>query len=236
MSTPSLPLHISRIVIAKPDRLYADVLGDMCRELFSEAEIILCHTGQDALAHLQAKKVDLLLLSLNFDDTDGAELLLTVSRQQMVGHMLVFVEQRFEPILTALRTARVNAIIDVCTESLDTVKTALKGISDDRIYISPSLEAEILGDYEGPTAHTLTEAESRVLQIIGTGCDNQEAALHLGLQESTVQTHRRNIMGKLNIPTSAKLVNAAVKLGFVRIATAGIVSPTRLDRVSEEQV
>lgn len=219
------PYHLMRqIVIARPDLAFADTLSEFCHQVFDQAEITICTTGQSALNLIDSTRIDLLLLSLNFVDIDATELLLKSSQHDHIKKRMVFVDQRFKPILAALRTARVNAIIDTQTESLSAVKKSLQNIDNQEIYISPSLEGNLLNDHPDALDKELTAGETRVLQVIGYGYDNSEAAQILNLMESTVQTHRRNIMKKLNISTSAKLVREAICLGYVRISEEEILA------------
>lgn len=225
LDSPEIFPHIKRIVIANPERTYGDMLQSICKRSFPQAEILRSHRGKDLVSDPKFTKVDLLILSLNFDDSDGAELLLKVSQSQSIRNTLILVGQRFATVLSALRKARVNAIIDTYTEPLATVQYALRIINQGHLYISASLKPCLMEHGDSSEIETLSSAEIRVLQVIGTGCDNQEGSKVLGLQESTVQTHRRNIMRKLEISTSAKLVLEAARLGFVHITSSGITSP-----------
>jgi len=214
---------MKRIVIARPDLPFADALSQICTQVFDRPEITVCTTGQTTLSKIDSSHIDLLLLSLNFADIDGTELLQNSSQHAHTKQLLTFVDHRFKPILAALRTTRVNAIIDTQTESLHSVMNVLLNIDNKDVYISPALEDNLLNTPLESLDNELTTGETRVLQVIGTGCDNAEAATILELKESTVQTHRRNIMRKLNIPTSAKLVREAIHLGYARVAEEGIL-------------
>jgi DNA-binding NarL/FixJ family response regulator len=75
----------------------------------------------------------------------------------------------------------------------------------------------------GVIAPRLTPAELQVFCVIGDGSDDREAAARLGLSKATVTTHRRNIMRKLGVSSSAKLVREAVRLGVVRIGPDGAI-------------
>ena len=78
----------------------------------------------------------------------------------------------------------------------------------------------------GLLGQRLTPAELQVFCVIGDGSTDHEAAARLGVSEATVQTHRRNLMRKLDVVTSAKLVREAVRLGVVRIEADGqIIRP-----------
>lgn len=64
---------------------------------------------------------------------------------------------------------------------------------------------------------TLTEREIEVLKTVGEGASAKEAADQLGISETTVNTHRRNIMSKLNLPSATHLVRYAIKHGYVEL-------------------
>ena len=86
------------------------------------------------------------------------------------------------------------------------------------MYVSPALHAYLLNRGPGQQTHPdLTPGELRVLRVIGTGENNAEAAAVLGLSEATVQTHRRNIMRKLKVTTSTKMVQESLRLGLAYI-------------------
>lgn len=208
-----------QVVVAKQDRTYAEALGWICAQVFPTAEVRTFGEGTEMLAALQASPVDFLLLGLTFRDADGMDLLLQISQHRLAKYLLVVAEIRDELLIPALQTARVNAILDTGSETLDAVREALHEVSAGKVYVSPALHPLLIDRGPAqPSRPMLTPAELRVLRVIGLGNDNQEAAAILELSEATVQTHRRNIMHKLKVPSSAKLVREAVRLGFVRIA------------------
>jgi two-component system nitrate/nitrite response regulator NarP len=154
------------------------------------------------------------------------ELLQQVRDRRLAAHVLVAAGRRDESLLPALHTARVDAIIHTVEEPVSALKHARLLADQGQVYVSPSLRSLLVEPH--PAQHLrqdLTSAELRVLRVIGTGSDNQEAAKELTLSEATVQTHRRNIMRKLKVSTSAKLVREAVRLGIVHITIAGSALP-----------
>ncbi|MFI5356187.1 MAG: LuxR C-terminal-related transcriptional regulator [Opitutales bacterium] len=211
-----------RVVIAKHDRMFAEALGDICLQVFPQASVQILGTGGEVLASLQAQPADVLLIGLRFPDMDGIELLQRICQLRLATHILVVSGILDEPLLPILHTARVDAIIDSQTEPVSVVKTALQMATAGQVYVSPSLRASLVERHPiHQMLQELTVSELRVLRVIGNGSDNQEAAQLLHLSESTVQTHRRNIMQKFKVSTSAKLVREAVRLGVVQINSAG---------------
>jgi DNA-binding NarL/FixJ family response regulator len=67
-----------------------------------------------------------------------------------------------------------------------------------------------------PTAQKLTDRETEVLQYIAQGYTNRQIANTLNLSFRTVNTHRANIMQKLDIHDTAGLVRHAITLGLVK--------------------
>lgn len=207
----------TRIVVAKADLIYAESLVSICSRVFPDAEIQLFTQGTDALSMLLETRVDYILLGLSFIDQDGIELLQQVSQQRLAHNVIVVAEQQDKPLLPSLHTMRVDAIIDTYTESINGVRHALRLVSKGQVYVSPALRSYLVERHSSQTLRQLlTPGELRVLRVIGDGSDNHEAAIRLGLSESTVQTHRRSIMQKFKVSSSAKLVYEALRLGFVR--------------------
>jgi two-component system nitrate/nitrite response regulator NarL len=216
---PPVSDPMSRVLIAEPNRIYAEALSRICAEVFPLARLEVRCRGQETLAALRQDPAGMLLLSLGFEDIDGVHLLNQIGAERLAGHILVISARWEEHLLLALRTARFDGAVDTASESIAAVQLALHRIIRGEAYISTTLRRYLLDDLpDGPAARELTPAELRVLRVIGDGSDNQEAADQLGLSTATVQTHRRNIMRKLRVSTSAKLVREAVRLGIVRIA------------------
>lgn len=227
-----LPLtNGSRIVVAKWDGLYAEALRAACAQAFPEAAVTVCRRADETLRALRAQPADLVLTGLTFVDLDGVDVLEHIARERLATRVLVVSGRKDERSMQALRTVRFDSFFDPFAESLETLADALRQVAEGRGYISPSLRRQLTGRPTEMLGQRLTPGQLQVLCVIGDGSDNAEAAERLGLSESTVQTHRRNIMRKLGVPTSAKLVREAVRLGVVRITPAGKVVRPGFERM-----
>jgi two-component system NarL family response regulator len=220
-----LPLAVgSRIVVAKWDGLYAEALRSACARAFPGAAVTICRRGDETLQALRAAPADLVLTGLTFVDMDGVDVLERIARERLAVRVLVVSSRRDEHSMQTLRAARFDGFFDPFAEDLEALVEALRQVADGRGYISASLRRQLTGRSTAEVlGQRLTPGELQVFCVIGDGSDDMEAAERLGLTVSTVQTHRRNIMRKLGVPTSAKLVREAVRLGVVRITTAGTI-------------
>ena len=63
--------------------------------------------------------------------------------------------------------------------------------------------------------HLLTDREKEVLQLLAEGRSNKDVANLLDLGLSTVETHRKNLMQKLNLHNTAEIVLYAVRKGLI---------------------
>ncbi len=104
------------------------------------------------------------------------------------------------------------------TELITAIETVMSG----RTYLPPPLQDMIMDDYaqraQGKQISTdlekLSGREREVLQLIGEGNSSMEIARLLHISVRTVDTHRQNIMGKLEIRTIAGLTKFAIRHGL----------------------
>lgn len=101
---------------------------------------------------------------------------------------------------------------------------ALRTVMAGKPFFSAAVAAVLVEDYvhhlraRGLTDsfHLLTAREREVLQLLAEGQSNKEVASLLELGLSTVETHRANLMQKLNLHNTAEIVLYAVRKGMIR--------------------
>lgn len=229
-----LPLEeIGRVVIGKWDALYADALRTACERAFPGVATEVCRRGAEVLETLRARPAGIAVIGLTFVDVDGLDVLRTLGRERLARRVVVVSGRKDEHSLQSLRSAPFDGFFDPFAENVDELVAALRQVAAGQGYLSPTLRRELFAQRNtGVLAPRLTLAELQVFCVIGDGSDDREAAERLGLKVATVQTHRRNIMRKLNVSTSAKLVREAVRLGVVQIKPDGRIVRPGFDELS----
>jgi two-component system response regulator NreC len=86
---------------------------------------------------------------------------------------------------------------------------AVRMAAEGRTYLQPQLGARLAAEPTGP-ADDLTDREAEVLRLIALGHTNAEIASQLYLSVRTVESHRANILRKLDLTTRAELVRYAL--------------------------
>jgi two-component system response regulator NreC len=101
---------------------------------------------------------------------------------------------------------------------------ALRAVASGKPFVSAAVSAVLVEDYvrhlqsKGltDTFHLLTAREREVLQLLAEGRSNKDVAVLLAVGLSTVETHRANLMQKLNLHNTAEIVLYAVRKGIIR--------------------
>jgi DNA-binding NarL/FixJ family response regulator len=108
-------------------------------------------------------------------------------------------------------------------ELVRAVREVMKG----KKYLSPDIARGVVDDYielsssisDNPAFIVLTDREREVLQQLAEGKTTKEMADALSVSVKTVETHRRNIMEKLNLHSVAELTKYAIREGVTSIDT-----------------
>lgn len=104
---------------------------------------------------------------------------------------------------------------------------AIDEVRSDRLYLSPGVTSVVVDDYvrklnrDGAEKATavgqLTAKEREVLQLVAEGKSTKEAAAALTVSVKTIETHRQNIMNKLNVRSVAELTKFAIREGLTSL-------------------
>jgi DNA-binding NarL/FixJ family response regulator len=122
----------------------------------------------------------------------------------------------------ALRAGASGYLVKEC--AFDELVLAIRAAVAGRVYLSPSIAHVVLEDYvsDGSKVHTsslaaLSAREREVMQLLAEGKTTRQAARCLHLSPKTIETHRANIMKKLNLCGLADLVRYAIREGLAAL-------------------
>jgi len=125
-------------------------------------------------------------------------------------------------VLEMLRAGAAGYLLKDCafTELRQAIRTVLGG----HIYLSPDVNDIFIRDYIGKESHTARNAvpvlggrEREVLQLLAEGANTKEIAQLLDISAKTVESHRKNLMDKLNLHTVAELTKYALREGLTTL-------------------
>ena len=217
------------IVILKADQLYAEILRQIVQNEFSGARVSVTASTTEAELALRTSRCDLFITGLSAtSDGDVLDLLYRHNHLQKLARRIMVVTSRREfRLLTALKNLGVDGVFDALAESPDRLIAALRAVTGNTVYWSPSIIEHLrrIGSATTTLFRMLTNFEQMVLSVIGDGSDDQSAALELGLSTATICSVRRELHRKLGVQHRGALVRLAAQHGFVRFTPSGVVRP-----------
>ena len=190
-------------------------------EIVAEAE-----GGDDALNKLEEHKdIELVIMDIKMPDMNGIEA--TVKIKEKYPHLVILALSMYdeqEYISRMLKAGASGYILKNSSseEIMKAVRTVMSGenyfssrVSD--IMVSQYLrEKGMEGQSEGRPI-VLTTREKEILKLIAEEKTNAEIGSALEISKRTVDTHRRNLIKKLDCKNTAGLVKFAIKNGYLNI-------------------
>jgi two-component system, NarL family, response regulator NreC len=178
--------------------------------------------GLEALRLCTERVPDLLILDIAMPKMNGIEVASRVQKLDRPPRVIILSMHTDEAyIIRALAAgARGYLLKDATDEDL---LPAIRAVLSGKPYFSPAVTAVLMEDYvrqlqaRGLTDsyHLLTSREREILQLLAEGRSNKEVATELDVGISTVETHRANLMQKLNLHNTAEIVLYAVRKGII---------------------
>ena len=160
---------------------------------------------------------DILILDLGLPGINGLDLIPQLQRRLPQMHILAYTAHMEE--FMAIRTLAAGALGYVLkNSSRQTLLAALQTVAAHKRYIDPALNRQAINaalDTKSDNAEILlTPRERQTLKLIADGYTNRSISEQLCISVKTVETHRLNIMRKLNVHKVTELLSHARRLGL----------------------
>jgi len=185
----------------------------------AEDDLVVCGdaaTVEETRQVLSSEQPDVVIVDLSLADSDGLELIKKIRKE--TWHLPILVLSMHDEKIYAERllSAGANGYI-MKQAAADQLLTALRRVLAGGVYVSERLGASMikcfpadLGAQNATPVERLSNRELQVLNLIGRGKMTREVADSLNLSVKTIESHRQRIKKKLNLETSAQLVQFAV--------------------------
>jgi DNA-binding NarL/FixJ family response regulator len=176
--------------------------------------------GREALILIRSHHPDVVTLDISMPGLNGLEAAARIARDfPDVRILIVSAHANEEYVCQALRSGASGYLLkDAGAAELD---LAVKALAKGEMYLSPAISKHVISDYvrrvggeKGPL-EMLTPRQREILQLIAEGNTTKEIAKKLHISIKTVETHRMQLMDRLDIHDIAGLVRYAVRVGLV---------------------
>jgi DNA-binding NarL/FixJ family response regulator len=171
----------------------------------------------DALELVKSTKPDLVVVDLSLKSGQGLDLIKKINAT--TDKIKTLVSSMYDESLYAERALRAGALGYVNKQEMsEKIIEAIRMVLAGKIYLSPVMTERLLHRAVGVPpelarnpVETLSDRELEIFRMIGNGKTTRQIAGELHLSVKTVETHRENIKGKLNIVNGAELGREAVR-------------------------
>ena len=173
--------------------------------------------GREAVELFQKLKPDVVILDHTMPGLNGLEAAAQISKLDPAANMIMLSIHTDETYIMRAISAGVRGYVSK-ESAEDEIVDAIRTVARNKPYLSSAIRLRLLAgdaqyqrdDLRDPY-DALTSREKETLQLVAEGKTNKEIAAILGLSPHTVETHRTNLMQKLNLHSVVDVVTFAVR-------------------------
>ena len=209
----------------RPRLLFADdhamLVAGLCRIVEPEFEVAgTASDGRELLERAESLKPDVVVADISMPLCNGLEATRELSKRGVTAKVIILTMHGDVTMATEALEAGASGYLlkqSAAEELLTAIREVLKG----RTYVTPAIAGGLLDallhgrSIPGKPSVKLTARERHVLQLVAEGRSTKEVAGLLNVSTRTVEFHKYNAMGKLNLRTTAELTQYAIRHGMI---------------------
>jgi DNA-binding NarL/FixJ family response regulator len=178
--------------------------------------------GRDAVAMAASLTPEIVILDVAMPILNGIEAAERILKADpTIGVIILTMHADESYLLRALNVGVKGYLLKESAE--EDLLLAIKSVAQGKPFFSKAINETLLEDYVrvlkqqglSDTFDLLTAREKEVLQLLAEGKSNKEVAVVLDVSPYTIESHRTNLMQKLNIHNTAEIVLYAVRKRLV---------------------
>lgn len=211
-----------KVLLADDHKIFRDGLRTLIEkegmEVVGEAE-----NGRKAIKLAEKLMPSVIVMDVSMPDMNGIEAtrkIKTGTPDVKIIALSMHSDRRF--VLGMLEAGASGYLLKDC--AFGELANAITQVSTGNTYLSPQIADVVVKGYLNKAIDSsiiggaiLTSREREILQLIAEGLTAKEIAAHVFLSIKTIETHRRNIMQKLNMKSTADLTRYAIREGLISL-------------------
>jgi DNA-binding NarL/FixJ family response regulator len=213
-------MNLIKVLLVDDHQIIIDGLKSL---LQNNDDIIVAgeaNNGRETLRILGILKVDVVLMDIDMPVMNGIDALKEIKRTLPAIKVIILSMHQEAGMIKSLMAIGADGYILKST-SHDELIGAIRKVAAGQPYFSTEVTLSLLNNSQNNLSSTkqpvemLTDREEEILKLIAEGFSNKEIGNKLFISHRTVDTHRTNLMKKLNANNIAGLISYAIKNGLV---------------------
>ena len=213
-------MNVTRVLLADDHALVRAGIRALLEKIPNVEVIGEANSGREALEMIKSKMPNLVLMDIAMSELGGLEALPRITKDfPGVNVIILSAHANEEYVIRALRSGAVGYMLkDAATAELE---LAIRSVGEEKTYLSPSISRTVINDYleriggSVSPLEQLTPRQREILQLLAEGRNTKEIASDLDISVKTVESHRLQLMERLNIHDVPGLVRYAVRSGLI---------------------
>lgn len=212
-----------RILIADDHQIMREGLLKLLADEKGLCVVGQAANGREAVRMAEELAPDVIIMDVSMPDLNGIEAARQIRdrcpRIRVIA-LSMYSDKRF---VTGMFKAGVAGYL-LKDSAFTELAGAVRAVHSEGSYISPKIAGVVLEDYVNHLSQervavpeALTPREIEVLQLIAEGVSTKDIAARLFVSAKTVETHRRQIMTKINVKSIAELTKYAIREGLTSL-------------------
>ena len=205
-----------KIIIVDDHKLFRDGI----LSLFQNDEYIevagATDSAENALSIIEETNAQVVLMDISWPGIDGLTAIKDYTKKHPhVKFIVLTMHAEGQYVVKAVKNGAFGYLLK--NTSKEELSEAIFAVCKGEKYFNQKVSQLMVGNItlEGSTVQPLSKRETEVLQLITNGKTNKEIAQELFVSVRTVETHRVNMMKKMNVTSMAELIKKAVKMKLV---------------------
>ncbi len=170
-------------------------------------------TGEAALQFLENNEPEIILLDISLPDIDGLQLCDKIRKKNKYSKIIGLTSSADAAIITQLLHRGANGYLLKNLERNELLE-AIDSVMNGKVFLSKAANEKVLGQFASISGTlsdipALTRREKEILQLLADGLNGPRIAEKLFLSPFTIETHRKNLIQKMNVNSTPQLLKLA---------------------------
>jgi two-component system response regulator NreC len=212
-----------RILLADDHKIVRDGLRALLENQPGMSVVAEADNGRATVRLARSLLPDLVIMDIGMPDLNGIDATRQITSELprvKVIALSMHSDRRF--VVQMFRAGASGYLLKDC--AFEELTRAVQAVLKNQTYLSPAVAGPVMEDYihqlstaPGGDYSVLSPREREVLQLLAEGKSTKEAAALLCVSVKTIETHRQQIMNKLDIHSIAELIKYAIREGLTTL-------------------